>query len=509
MSAAIIAGARRLTGSEVDERVRRGAAGLADLGVREGDVVAVMLRNDPAFLEAMLIARQAGCYGCPINWHYKADEVGFILRDSAAAALVVHADLLAQIKDGLPSDLPLLVVAPSAELQSAFKLDPAQCRVPADALEWESWLAASPPYTGPERAPRLALYYSSGTTGRPKGIRREALDAVLAAGVAATLRAAYGVAPGMRTAMVAPLYHSAPASYGVQSMLAGELLVIHPRLDPEALLADIERHRLTHLYLVPTHYVRLLRLPEAVKRRYDLSSLQFIASTGSPCPADVKRAMIDWWGPILNEGYACSELGFLTACSSEDALAKPGTAGKPLPHVDIRILDDDGRALPPGVPGLIYARNQAYPDFTYLNRGDARREMERDGLMTVGDVGYFDADGYLFVCDRKADMVISGGVNIYPAEIEAVLITMPGVADCAVFGIPDAEFGESLAAHIQPATHAAIESDDVHAFLRARIADYKVPRVIAFADDLPREESGKIFKRKLREPYWRDVGRRI
>jgi long-chain acyl-CoA synthetase len=253
----------------------------------------------------------------------------------------------------------------------------------------------------------------------------------------------------------------------------------------------------------------LLRLPDAVKRRHDLSSLSFIASTGSPCPADVKRAMIDWWGPILNEGYACSELGFLTACSSADALAKPGTAGKALPHVDIRILDDDGRALPLGVPGLIYARNRAYPDFTYLNRAEARHEMERDGLMTVGDVGYFDADDYLFVCDRKADMVISGGVNIYPAEIEAVLITMPGVADCAVFGIPDAEFGESLAAHIQPATHAAIESDDVHAFLRARIADYKVPRVIAFADDLPREESGKIFKRKLREPYWRKAGRSI
>jgi long-chain acyl-CoA synthetase len=509
MTATIIASDRRLTGEDVDARVRRGVAALSALGVKEGDVVAIMLRNDPAFLEAMLMARQAGCYACPINWHYKADEAGFVLRDSNAAVLIVHADLLPQIKEGLPAELPVVVVTTSDALRTAFHIDTAQCQVPPGERDYEAWLASAAPYDGPARATRLSLYNSSGTTGRPKGIRREALTPALAVGVAETLRAAFGLAPGARTAIVAPLYHSAPASYGTQSALVGDLEIIHPRLDPERLLADIAQHRLTHLYLVPTHYVRLLRLPDAVKRRYDMSSLTFIASTGSPCPADIKRAMIDWCGPIINEGYACSELGFLTMCSSADALAKPGTAGKALPHVDIRILDETGRELPPGTPGLIYARNHAYPDFTYLNRDDARREMERDGLMTVGDVGYFDEEGYLFVCDRKADMVISGGVNIYPAEIEAVLITMPGVADCAVFGIPDAEFGESLAAHIQPAAGTVMESHDVRAFLRARIADYKVPRVIAFAHDLPREESGKIFKRKLREPYWRDAGRRI
>ncbi len=509
MVATLIAGERKLESDAAMDRALRGVGGFDRVGIREGDVVAIMVRNDIAFLEAMLIARLAGCYPCPINWHFKADEAGFILRDSGATVLIVHADLLPQIRDGIPVGLPVIVVEPSAPLREAFRLDPAQCRVPDGVPEWESWLASSPTYAGPPRQVRLALYYSSGTTGRPKGIRRAPLTPEDVVRSAETVRAVYGIEPGMRTAMIAPLYHSAPASYGLQSFLAGELVVIRPRLDAEQLLADVERYRLTHLYLVPTHYVRLLRLPDAVKQRYDLSSMKFVASTGSPCPPDVKRAMIDWWGPVINEGYASSETGFITICSSQDALARPGTAGRLLPGSKIRILDDDGRELPPFSPGTIYCRNDKYPDFTYVNRPDARREMERDGLSTVGDVGYLDNDGYLFLCDRKADMVISGGVNIYPAEIEAALIAMPGVADCAVFGIPDAEFGEALAAHVQPQTDAALERDAIRMFLRSRIADYKVPRVIEFAAELPREESGKIFKRKLREPYWREAGRRI
>jgi long-chain acyl-CoA synthetase len=313
----------------------------------------------------------------------------------------------------------------------------------------------------------------------------------------------------MRTAIVAPLYHSAPASYGMQSLMFGDLVVVHERFDAARLLADIERHKLNRLYLVPTHFVRLLRLPEEVKRRHDLSSVEFVASTGSPCPPEVKKQMIDWWGPVINESYASSEAGFITLLSSSEALSHPGSAGRPLPGADVRIMDDAGQVLPPFEPGLIYCRQSAYPDFTYLNRPDDRRAIDRDGLVAVGDVGYFDRDGYLYICDRKSDMVISGGVNIYPAEIEAVLITMPGVADCAVFGIPDAEFGEALAAHVQPHDGAPLERDAVRSFLKERIADYKVPRVVEFSDTLPREESGKIFKRRLRDPYWQDAGRRI
>jgi long-chain acyl-CoA synthetase len=219
--------------------------------------------------------------------------------------------------------------------------------------------------------------------------------------------------------------------------------------------------------------------------------------------------MIEWWGPIIHETYASSETGFITVCTAEDALRKPGTAGRLLPHAAAKIFDDDGRELPQGQPGVVYCRQSSYSDFTYANNDAARRAIERDGLIGVGDIGYFDEEGYLFICDRKVDMVISGGVNIYPAEIEATLITMDGVADCAVFGIPDPEFGEALAAHVQPQPGAAVEAGAVRRFLRERLADYKVPRVVELTDELPREESGKIFKRRLREPYWRSAGRSI
>jgi long-chain acyl-CoA synthetase len=313
----------------------------------------------------------------------------------------------------------------------------------------------------------------------------------------------------MRALHPAPLYHSAPSSYAVQGMLYGELLVLEQRFDAERALALIERHRLTHAYLVPTMYVRLLRLSSEIRKRYDLSSMRFVASTGSPCPAELKRAMIEWWGPVFNESYAASELGYITAISSQEALRKPGSAGRALGPATIRILDEDGRELPRGKVGLIYARQPAYPDFTYNNNPEARTKIERDGLWTLGDMGFLDDEGYLYVCDRASDMVISGGVNIYPAEIEATLALMPGVRDCAVFGIPDEEFGEALAAAVQTEPGTNLDKEGVQRYLAAHIASYKVPRVIEFHAELPREESGKIFKRRLRAPYWEKTGRRI
>ena len=496
-------------GAAIAQRALRGVNALGALGVGEGDVVAVMLRNEIAFLEAMFIARQAGCYSCPINWHYKADEAGYILRDCGTKALIVHADLLRQIEGGVPDGVHVIVVSPPPELRAAFRLAGEQCAVPDGAIEWENWLAAAAPYDGPPRQVRGSLPYSSGTTGRPKGVKRQTPPPEQMARMIEITQTALGIGEGMRTALSAPLYHSAPAAYGMQALLFGETVIMHERFDAERLLADIERHKLDRLYLVPTHFVRLLRLPDAVKQRYDLSSVAFVASTGSPCPSEVKKQMIDWWGPVINESYASSEAGFITMLTSEESRTHPGSAGRPLAGADVRIMDDAGKLLPPYEPGLIYCRQEAYPDFTYINRPEDRKAIDRDGLVAVGDVGYFDRDGYLYICDRKSDMVISGGVNIYPAEIEAVLITMPEVADCAVFGIPDAEFGEALAAHVQPHNGAKIERDAVRNFLKERIADYKVPRVVEFSDALPREESGKIFKRRLRDPYWEGVGRRI
>jgi long-chain acyl-CoA synthetase len=469
--------------AELEARAARLAGGLDREGVGEDDVVALFLRNEPAVLEAMLACRRLGAYHCPINWHFKADEAGYILRDSGAKVLLTREDLKAQL-GSLP---PSLKVVPDVS----------------------SWRDRQPEWTGEARQPRGNMPYTSGTTGRPKGVRRKVATADERRRALELYRTVLGVEPGMRALLSAPLYHSAPNLYALQATLAGELLVLEPRFDAERTLALIERHRITCVYLVPTMYVRLLKLPAEVRRRYDLSSVKFVSSTGSPCAPEVKKAMIDWWGPVITETYASSETGHVTFIDSHDWSRRPGSVGRPLPGTALKILDDDGRELPPGRVGTIYVRQPAYPDFTYANDPQARAAIERDGLWAVGDMGYVDEAGYLYIADRKSDMVISGGVNIYPAEIEAVLMTLPGVADCAVFGIPDAEFGEALAAAVQPHPGSTLSSASVQDFLKEKISNYKVPKVVTFHEALPREDSGKIFKRKLREPYWKDAGRRI
>jgi long-chain acyl-CoA synthetase len=287
-----------------------------------------------------------------------------------------------------------------------------------------------------------------------------------------------------------------------------ESVVLMPHFDAEQLLALIERHRIDVVYLVPIMYVRLLRLPEAVRHQYDISSLRFVASTGSPCAPDVKRSMIEWFGPIINEMYASSEAGMITSITAAEALQRPGSAGRPVLDAKVRILNEAGEQLPTGEVGLIYVRQPIYPDFTYRHNDAARRDIERDGLICLGDMGYLDADGYLYLCDRASDMVISGGVNIYPVEIEHRLLACPGVADCAVFGIPDSEFGERLHAVVEPLPGEKPSLEDMQAWLQAGLAAFKVPRSIDLAP-LPRDESGKIAKRRLRDQHWQGQSRRV
>jgi len=287
------------------------------------------------------------------------------------------------------------------------------------------------------------------------------------------------------------------------------VLVLMPRFEPEAFLRLIERERIDTIFMVPTMFIRLMKLPEAVRRKYDMSSLRHIIHAAAPCPADVKRAMIAWWGPVIYEFYGSTESGAVTFANSEDALKKPGTVGKISPGAELRFIGDDGRELPAGEIGEIYSRISGNPDFTYHNKPDKRSEIDRGGFITSGDVGYIDQDGYVFICDRKRDMVISGGVNIYPAEIEAALHAVPGVHDCAVFGIPDEEFGEALMAVVEPQPGITLDIAAVRAQLKTQLADYKVPKHVEILTNLPREDSGKIFKRRLRDPYWERAGRRI
>ena len=524
MGSAIVFRGERIAPEVFDDTISRAAAVLQAAGIAAGDVVALMMRNRPDTLALMLAVRRLGAQWCPVNWHFKTEEVAYILGDSGAKVFVIDGDLLAAMPElslagvqawvvpqgtpqgtsrGLPQGLPQ-GLPPASPASPTAGADDA-----AGLPSWTAACAAAAPSQDPPLAPRGAMFYTSGTTGRPKGIRRAPATPEQAARGLAVLRHVLGFQADMKALVSAPMYHSAPNSFAIGAAQEGAELFIEERFDAERTLQLIAQHRLTHAYLVPTMYVRLLRLPAEVRERHDLASMRFVSSTGSPCPPDVKRAMIAWWGPVIYEAYGSSELGYMTRLSSTEALRKPGSAGMPLPGVQLAILDDDGKALPQGQAGNIYVDQPAYADFSYIGNDAARLRMERNGLKTLGDVGYLDEDGFLFIVDRAADMVISGGVNIYPAEIEAVLLGMPGVADCAVFGIPDAEFGESLLAAVQPEPGAVVNADTVRAYLQPRLADYKLPRQVTLLAQLPREDTGKVFKRKLREPYWAGQQRRI
>ena len=507
--AELIAGDRRVAVAELKERGARAATGLEQLGVGHQDAVALMLRNDLPFFEASIAAGMLGAYPVPVNWHYTSDEARYVIADSGARVLVIHADLLAPLRAAIPDTVRVLVVETPEEIRAAFGLSEAECRVPPGAASWSRWLEGFAPLPPKVLVPPGTMIYTSGTTGRPKGVRRAPPTADQSAASLATLLAVFGLEPGCTAVITGPMYHSAPNAYGLTSVNLGCDTILQARFDPEELLALVEARRVTHLHMVPTMFVRLLKLPEAVRNRYDLSSLEFVVHAAAPCPPDVKARMIEWWGPVINEYYGSTETGAVVFCTAEEWLAHPGTVGRALPHADVRVLDDSGNDLPAGQPGEVAARLRTTSDFTYHGDAAKRAAADRAGLIAPGDIGWLDTDGFLYISDRKNDMVISGGVNIYPAEIEAVLIDMPGVHDCAVFGIPHDEFGETLCAVVEPEAGADLDADGIRAWLRQRIAGYKVPRVVELEANLPREDSGKIFKRKLREPYWADVERRI
>ncbi len=505
----IVSGARRRGHAEVAERAERIAGGLHRLGVRPGDSVCILMRNDIAFIEAAYAAMRLGAYAVPVNWHFKPEEVAYILQDSGTSILIGHADLLHPLREAIPKGLTVLSVATPPEICADYHIDTDHLATPGWAGDLESWLEQQPPYDGPALPQPQNMIYTSGTTGHPKGVRRHAPTPEQSASSERMRALIYGLEPGARALVPGPLYHSAPNSFALRAGRLGGALVLMPRFEPEQFLRLIEAERIDTIFMVPTMFIRLMKLPEAVRRKYDMSSLRHVIHAAAPCPADVKRAMIVWWGPVIHEFYGSTESGAVTFANSEDALKKPGTVGRIAPGAELRFFGEDGKLLPPGEIGEIYSRIAGNPDFTYHNKPEKRAEIERDGFITSGDVGYIDTDGYVFICDRKRDMVISGGVNIYPAEIEAALHAVPGVHDCAVFGIPDDEFGEALMAMVEPQAGAVLDLAEIQARLRDALADYKVPKHIEIRPSLPREDSGKIFKRRLRDPYWERAGRRI
>ncbi len=485
---------RQWRAGELLAEANRLVHGLRALGLRQGDCVATCLPNGAPMLLTYLAAAQAGWYLTPINHHLTVAEAGYILGDCEAKAFIGDerfAALCAGAADlaGLPG---------SARF--------AHGTVPG--FQSFDALRAGQSATMPsDRAAGQVMNYTSGTTGRPKGVRRPLApydpDAVFS--MFAMFLGMFGVQPQADNVHLcgSPLYHTAVLVFAGSSLHYGHTVVLMDRWTPELCLEAIARHRVTTSHMVPTQFHRLLALPEDVKRRYDVSSLRHMVHAAAPCPVDVKRRMIDWWGATIYEYYAASEGGG-TLVTPEEWLRYPGTVGRAWPSSEIRIFDDAGDPSPVNQPGTVYMALGA-ADFKYHKDDEKTGANRRDGFFTVGDIGYLNDEGYLFLCDRKIDMIISGGVNIYPSEIESELLKHPKIADVAVFGIPNEDWGEEVKAVVEPAPGIEVGpalADEILAWCQANVAKYKCPRSLDFVAALPRDPNGKLYKRKLRDPYW-------
>lgn len=469
------------TYAELDDRARRVARVLHERGVRRGDRVAVMVPNSIEYFEAAHGAGRLGAITVPVNMHFKADEAGWIVSDSGATAVVVAADLLPALS-GVP-DVPRLVVGDDyeASLAAAPEGEAEPIEVIGDG--WPTVMA-----------------YTSGTTGRPKGVAIGADDFRRRADGVAAGGERWGLSPDDVHLAVGPLYHSGPAYWAHMHLALGATVVVMVRWDAEEALAVIERDRVTSTHMVPANFQRILALPGATRDRYDLSSLKLVLHAAAPCPVPLKRAFMDFVGADkVWEYYGASEGGG-TVISPADWLEHPGSVGKPFPGNEFVILDDDGNTVPVGEVGTVWVKPAA-SSFEYHNDEAKTAASHRNGFFTVGDAGCLDADGYLFLADRKSDMVITGGVNVYPREIEECLLEHDEVVDCAVLGLPDDEWGEVLYALVQRTPGSTLDEDGVVTYVREHLADYKRPRIVEFVDELPRDPNGKVRKPKLREAY--------
>lgn len=492
--------------SEVEARANRLIHALRAEGLQPGDGIAVLSNNRHEFFEIANAATASSWTFTPVNWHFTPDEVSYVLNDSEAKAILVDREVAELATESLAG-------AGGVKIRVMFGDKPTE-----GFLDYEEILASASPEEPADQASGNYLFYTSGTTGRPKGVSSTASAAGRPLDEAMFQVQGFGAlyqVPTEGLALVnSPLYHAGPFLYSALPAVLGNSLLIRRKFDPAETLQLIDEYQVTLGYFVPTHFVRMLRLDKGVRKTFDGSSLKAIYHTAAPCPPEVKKEMIDWWGPVINEVYGATEGGVLwTMINSEEWLKKPGSVGKSIPIVEILILGESGERLGPNEVGQIYGRNTLGVDFEY--KGDPEKTAKahlEPGVMTFGDMGYLDDDGYLFLTDRKIDMIISGGVNIYPAEVEAVLITHPAVADVGVFGIPNDEFGEEVKAIVQ-LSEGSEGSDELASelvkFTREKLAGYKVPRSIEFRTDLPRTPTGKLVKRELRDPYWKDRGRTI
>ncbi len=497
-----------ITWAELDARTNRVVHAARAAGLVPGDTVALMCGNRREFFEVTVAAMHAGLVVVPVNWHWVADELGYVLADSDAAALVVegrYADVAAEAcRDRRTAGCATRIVIG----------DP----VPDGFQRYEDLLAAADATEPDGQSSGGPMFYTSGTTGFPKGVRSGLTatgnDLSLVELVAQAADGMLGIPSDGVTLLEGPAYHSAQWALSVFPLLgAASTVVMRHSFDAAELLGLVDRHGVTNVHLVPTQFIRLLKLPEDIRARFDGGSLVSVVHGAAPCPIDVKQRMLDWWGPVVTEYYGGTEGGFLTVITGEEWLERPGSLGRATALAELLIVDDDGGACAPGDQGQIYFSSRIGIDFEY-HKAPEKTEAAHlaPGIGTLGDVGYLDEAGYLFLSDRKIDMIISGGVNIYPAEIEGVLVGHPAVADAAVFGIPDDEMGEQVKAAVELVdgrTGSAELAAELVAHVRGSLAGYKAPRSVDFVDRLPRHPTGKLYKRLLRDPYWEGTGRTV
>jgi acyl-CoA synthetase (AMP-forming)/AMP-acid ligase II len=487
---ALIEGERVWSWAEFIARRNRLAHGLVGLGLPPGGHVIVYAENSLEHYLAGTAARPAGLIPAPMNHRLVAEEVVYILDHSDAVAVLVSDRFLPIVE----------TVRSRARKVQRWILLGTERRPWAAHLH--DLLAAGRPDLGEPVGGAgfgASIIYTGGTTGRPKGALRRGMNPQ---DLMDTLGAMDLLDPAHVHLVAGPMYHSAPGGLALYTHLVGGSVVIMPKFDPEEALAQIERHRCSSTFMAPTLLKRIVDLPAEVRARYDVTSMRTIIMAAAPCPMSVKEGVVAYFGPALYEFYGSSELGVNTVLRPEDVLRKPGSCGRAAPGKEIALLDDDGRPVVTGEPGELYVRR--FPGILdeYYRDPEATAKMRRGDWYTVGDVAYVDADGFYYICDRKRDMIISAGVNIYPVEIEDVLHRHPKVLDAAVFGVPDEEWGERVhaAVHVRPGE--ALTPEEITAFCRGHMAGYKVPRQVSFHDVFPRDAAGKLLKRQLREPYW-------
>jgi long-chain acyl-CoA synthetase len=488
----------QMTYAQLEARSNQGAQLFRSLGLKTGDVIAILMENNVHYLPLCWAAQRSGLYFTCISSRLTAGETEYIVKDSGAKVLITSAAIAATAAEVAP-------LVPGVTLYMANG-----SIAPYTSLE--TALDAQPTTPIADQASGADLLYSSGTTGRPKGVKTtlSGLDITDPGTLMNVTRGLFAFSADMVYLSPAPLYHAAPLRYCMSVGRFGGTVIVMEHFDPEQYLALIEKYKVTHSQLVPTMFVRMLKMPEAARTKYDLSSLKVAIHAAAPCPVDVKHKMIAWWGPIIHEYYAGTEGNGFVYCNSADWLAHPGTVGRAVlgvPH----IMGEDGIEVPVGEEGIIFF--EGGPEFQYHNAPEKTAESRNaKGWSTLGDVGKLDAEGFLYLTDRKAFMIISGGVNIYPQETENVLIGHPKVADVAVVGVPNEDFGEEVKAVVQPANWADATDEtaaELMAYARQHLSAIKCPRSIDFMAELPRHPTGKLYKRLIRDQYWANKGSKI